>query len=325
MREPIPETNRRQALGMIASACLAGSSFAASAQVLRTAGPIRIVVPWPPGGGSDLIARLIATAMGERGLQAIVENRPGATGTVGAEHVYGSAPNGTTLLLATADSLVIYPHVVKTRFDPLKFVPVVSVGNMPLYLIGRPDLPANSLAEVIALARRQSLSYASPGTGSGPHMTMIDFARVARIESMLHVPYQGAAPLMQAVLSKQVDISIVAASLPVQFRSRIKIFGGTGSSRVAALQDIPTFTEQGLPLVIEPSAGFFAPPGTPPEVTAELNRVISEIAQTPSYKAKLVELAMTAPSGTQAEFDKYIKTEHQKWGEVVRAANVKLE
>lgn len=325
-RSLISGANRRQVVAAMATAGLVGLPGLARAQGgWKPPTPIKIVVPWPAGGGADLLSRLVAAGLGERGLSTIVENRPGASGTVGAEYVYRSPANGTILLAATADTLVIYPHLVKTRFEPLKFVPIRSLGAMPLYLIGRPNLPATNITELIALAKKQSLSYASPGVGTGPHMTVVDFARTAQIDNLLHVPFLGAAPLMQAVMTGQVDFSIINASLPAQFRSQIRILGGSGSRRVSVLSDIPTFTEQGLPLTIEPELGLFAPPETPADVTNALVDVLAGIIASPAYKAKLNDLAMTAPAGAHAEFARYIRDEHRRWGDVVRAANVKLE
>lgn len=318
--------NRRQVLGALAGAGLLGSgSIAKASGAWKPSAPIKITVPWPPGGGTDLLTRSVVAGMADRGFPGLVENRPGASGAIGAEHVFRAAANGLTLLAVAADTLVIYPHLVKTRFDPLKLVPVRSLGVMPLYLIGRADLPANNVQELIALARKQSLTYASPGAGTGPHMAVVNFASNARMDKLLHVPFQGAGPLTQAVMTGQVDFSIVNGSLPVRYRNQIKILGGTGAQRLSILPDIPTFTEQGLPLVIQFDSGLFAPPETPADITAALAAVVGEIAETAAYKAKLNDLAVAPPMGGQAEFAKYIVEQHRHWGEVIRTANIRLE
>lgn len=321
-----PSLGRRQVIAALAACGVLSSTPLVRAQgIWKPAGPVKIVLPWPPGGPTDIMARVLAAAMVERGFTAIVENRPGAAGTVGSEYVYNAAPDGTTLLFCTADSISIFPQVSKTRFDPNKFLPLAAIGGIPLYLVGRRELPAANLEELVALARRESLSCSNPGTGSGPHLTAIAFARVAKIDNLLHVPFQGAVPGIQAVIANQVDLSMVASSLPAQYRSRLKIYGGSGSARVPALADVPPFSEQGLPLVTQLWSGVLAPPKLPPEPAAVLSKMINEIVVSQPFQTKLVEVAMTPINMSSTEFAKLTAEEFRHWGEIIRTANIKLD
>jgi tripartite-type tricarboxylate transporter receptor subunit TctC len=173
--------------------------------------------------------------------------------------------------------------------------------------------------------RKQKLSYASAGTGSGPHMMTVAFARAARIDNLLHVPYTGMAPALTAVMSKQVDVMLVAVGGATQYRSKLKFYGVTSAQRVSAIPDVPTLKEQGLNIVGEAWMGVLAPPKTPPAVTAALAQAIGEATATPEYKAKVAEQGMTTMSGSPAEFARLYADEYRKWGDLVREANIRLD
>ena len=320
-------TTSGRVLAIIAAACLLGIAHVADAQTeWKPARPVKVVVPYPPGGAADLLIRYIGPGMTERlGQPVVVENKPGATGSIGSGYVYAAPADGLVLLIGVADPISIYPHLAKAPYDATKFVPVAGLASTAYVLLGRPDLPAGNLQELLALAKKQSLSYASAGTGSGPHMMTVAFARTAKIDNLLHVPYTGMAPALQALMGKQVDILLVAVGGATQYRSQLKFYGVSSAARVAALPDIPTLTEQGVPLVGEAWLGVLAPPNTPAATTAALSKAITGITAGAEFKAKVGELGMSPITGTQPEFARYYLDEYRKWGEVVRAANVKLE
>jgi tripartite-type tricarboxylate transporter receptor subunit TctC len=320
-------TKRRQVLAAIAAASLFGMAHAAQAQGdWKPSRPVKVVVPYPPGGSADILVRFIGPAMTERlGQPIVVENKPGATGSIGSGYVYAAPADGLVLLVGVADPISIYPHLAKAPYDATKFVPVAGLASTAYVLLGRPDLPAGNLQELLSLAKKQSLSYASAGTGSGPHMMMVALARTAKLDNLLHVPYTGMAPALQALMGKQVDIMLVAVGGAAQYRSQLKFYGVSSANRVPALPDIPTLTEQGVAVVGQAWVGVLAPPNTPAATTAALAKATSEIVSGPEFKAKVGELGMTPITGTQAEFAKYYLDEYRKWGEVVRSANIKLE
>ena len=323
----ITDTKFRRVLTAIAAVILCGMAHVAQAQAdWKPSRPVKIVVPYPPGGSADILVRYIGPTMTERlGQPIVVENKPGATGSIGSGYVYSSPADGLTLLVGVSDPISIYPHLAKTPYDATKFVPVAGLGSTAFVLLGRPDLPADNLQGLLGLAKKQSLSYASAGTGSGPHMMTVAFASAAKLDNLLHVPFTGMAPALQALMGKQVDILLVAVGGATQYRSKLKFYGVSSASRVPALPDVPTLTEQGVPIVGEAWVGVLAPPNTPAATTATLSKTIGEIVSGPEFKAKVVELGMTPITGTQAEFTKYYLDEYRKWGEVVRSANIKLE
>ena len=318
---------RRHVLAAMAAGGLCAMAPAAQAQAAwKPPGPVKIVVPWPPGGASDILARYIGTGLAERlGQPVVVENKPGASGSIGSTAVYSAPADGTTLLLGITDSNSIYPHVSQTRYDSTKFVPVAPLGQSAYVLLGRSDLPADNLQELLALMKKEKLSYASAGVGGAPHMMAVAFARAARVDNLLHVPFVGMAPALTALMGKQVDFMLVSVGGATQYRSKLKFYGVTSAQRVWAIADVPTLTEQGLPLVGGFWMGVLAPPNTPQNVTATLSKAIDEITSTAEYKAKVVEFGMSTLPGTQAEFSKYYLDEYRKWGDLVKSAGVKLE
>lgn len=321
-------TSRRQVLKAAAAAALLECTQRVAAQAAwKASAPIRIVVPYPPGGPADVLARILAPTLSERfGQPVIVDNRPGATGSIGSEYVYGARPDGSTLLLGVLDPLSIYPHLVKkANVDVTRFVPISGIASTALLLMGRPDLPADNLQQLVALGKKQSLSYASAGNGSGPHMMALVFARAAQIDNMLHVPYAGATPGLNALMAKQVDIGFVGAGAAVAFRTRLKVYGVTSATRMPGLADVPTLAEQGLPVVGESWQGLLAPPGTPEPAITALANAVQDIVQKPEFQKQVADLGMTPMTGNQAQFAKYYMSEYNRWGEVVRLENVKLD
>ena len=323
--------HRRQALKALVAAGFLGAALTADAQAQAQAPwkpskTIRLIVPFAPGGASDALARLVAARLPDRlGVPVVVENKTGASGSIGSEFVYTAPPDGYTLITALADTHSMYPHLYKARFDATKFVPVAGFAKTAFVLMGRQDLPAANLKELLALAKKQGLSYSTAGAGSSLHVMSSVFETTAQLDKLVHVPYQGAGPAVQALAGGQVDVAMVPLGIAGPFRSRLKAYGVTTASRVEQMPDVPTLTEQGLPVVGESWMGMLAPPNTPAAITETLAKAVREIVTSPEFKTRVGELGMTPLTGTQAEFTKYYGDEYRKWGEVIRAGHMKID
>ena len=319
--------NRRKLLTTTFAMLLAGTASTAEAQgVWKPSSPVKIIVPFAPGGAADVLARMISPGLQQRlGQSFVVENKAGASGSIASDYVYAAPPDGSTLLFGVADAHSMYPHLYKTRFDATKFVPIAGLAKTAFVLMGREDLPAANLQELIALMKKQSLTYSSAGAGSAHHVLGSVFGTAAKVDNLVHVPYQGAAPALQAVVAKQVDLMMVPVAIAGPYRSRLKAYGVTAVSRVDVMKDVPTLLEQGLPVTGESWLGLLAPPATPSAVTEAMASAVREIAAAPDFQKRVAELGMTPLSSTQAEFSKYYGDEYRKWGDVIRAANIKLE
>ena len=319
---------RRQIIKAVTGAGLLHCLQGAQAEpAWRPTSPVKLVVPYPPGGPADLLARLTSASLAEQlGQPVVVDNKPGATGTIGSEIVYRARPDGTTLLVGVLDPLSSYPHLIKgSPIDVTRFEPVAGLASTALLLVGRPDLPADNLQELLGLARTQSLSYASAGTGSGPHMLTLLFARAAKIAEPLHVPFAGASPALNALMAKQVDIAFVGVGAAMNFQSRLKVYGVSSATPVPALPGVPTLIAQGLPVVGESWQGILAPPRTPLAATTELSRLIQDSVQSPAFQANVIKQGMTPIVQTQKQFASYYLDEYRRWGDLVRQENVRLD
>ncbi|MGE0289781.1 MAG: Bug family tripartite tricarboxylate transporter substrate binding protein [Bradyrhizobium sp.] len=325
---PSPQAvSRRRLLAATAAAVGFGAVAPARAQAAwRPSGPVKLIVTFPPGGATDILTRMIAPGLAEYLRQTVVvENRPGATGSIGSGHVYAAPPDGTTLLIGAPDALSIFPKLSKTTYDPNKFVPLAPLGSTSFILLARPGLPATNLQELIALARKQRLTIANAGTGGSGHLVSIAFCQAAGIAEATHVPHAGMKPALQGLMGDHYDVmfSVVAGS--TSFRSKLKFLGVTSVERVGAVPDVPTFAEQGLPMQNENWIGVLAPPQTPASVAAELAKAIAVVSGTPAYKAKASELGFVAPTMTHREFGQYYEQDIRKWSEVIRTSKVKLD
>ena len=319
--------NRRRLLAsVVATASLAVAGMAQAQTAWQPSGTVRLVVPYAAGGAADLVARVLASALGDHWHQTvIVENLPGATGTIGTTHVYKAEPDGMTLLLAVPDVVSIYPNLAETRYDPKKFIPVANIGVSAFVLLARPTLSANNIQEFISLAREQPLNFGNAGMGGSVHLMNLALGMAADIPEMTHVSFGGMAPAIQAVMGDHVDTYFSSVGGTPQYQSHMKFLGISSAQRSPLLPDVPTFTEQGVPLVQDLWFGVLAPPETPASITAELSKTINEITSTTTYQAKVGELALTVPTMTQEEFAQYYEDDNRKWGDVIRAGNVKLE
>jgi len=293
--------------------------------------PIRVVVPFPPGGGTDIVARTVTPKMAEiLGQPFIVENRAGAGGNIGTEAVAKSAADGYTLLVASASTAInttLYPNL---PWDPTRdFAPVVLMVVNNHLLAAHPSVPANNVQQLLALARAKpgSITYASYGPGSSAHLTGELFKLMAHVD-LLHVPYKGAAPAVNDLLGGQVNIMFadVAALLPHIKSGKLKALGIASAKRFEGLPNVPTIAETGVPgFEAGGFLGLVAPAGTPAAVINALNGAAQKSLAMPDVHERLMALASPPVGGTPEQFGQYLKREIDKWARVIRAANIKPE
>ncbi|MDQ6684731.1 MAG: tripartite tricarboxylate transporter substrate binding protein [Pseudomonadota bacterium] len=299
-----------------------------SAQDAYPSRAVTIVVPYPAGGSADVLARAIGQKLGERLHQpVIVDNRGGAATAIGAREVARAAPTGYTLLLGTVSSQAINPALNKVGYDPVAdFVAVAPIGSIPFVLVANPTLPVSSVADVIALAKRQpgELTYASAGQGTSNHLAGELFANDARIK-LLHVPYKGSAPALNDVLAGHVPLmfDLQATAMSQLQAGRLKALAVTSARRSELLPKVPTMAESGLP-GFEVSAwfGLFAPAGTPPTIVDKLNAEIAAILRAPEMKKRLQELGVDTDEATPAAYAGFVRREAAKWAETVKGAGI---
>jgi tripartite-type tricarboxylate transporter receptor subunit TctC len=294
--------------------------------------PVKIIVSLAPGGLADMFARLFAQHVTEVTKQAVVvENRTGAAGVVGAEVAAKAPADGYTLYLGLHSTIAILQYLnPKLPYDPDKdFVPVVHIATLPNLLVVHPSVPARSVAQLIAYAKAKpgTLSYASQGNGSSGHMAGEQFNLLTGAD-IVHVPYRGAAPAMQDLIGGRVQLMFDTVTLqaPQIAAGKTRALAVTSTQRVAALADVPTTVEAGLP-ALQGGAwfGLFAPAGTPPEVVAWLNRAAREAFIAPAVYARLQQQGAQLPLGPPESFAAFIAAERQRWSEVIRKANIRLE
>jgi tripartite-type tricarboxylate transporter receptor subunit TctC len=294
--------------------------------------PIRIVVPFPPGGATDILARDVAQKLSESfGQQVIVDNRPGAGGNIGSELVARSAPDGYTLEMGTVGTHAINASLYsKMPYDHVKdFVPVILVAGVPNVLVVNPAVPANSVAELIAYAKANpgKLNFASSGAGTSIHLSGELFKVMAGVQ-MTHIPYKGSAPALQDLLGGQVQLMFdnLPPSLPQIKAGKLRALAVTSLTRAPALPDVPTVAEAGLP-GFEASSwfGILAPAGTPPAIVAKLNAEIAKWLATPEAKEKLSKQGANAAGGSPEDFARHIAAETTKWAKVVKDSGAKVD
>ena len=305
------------------------AAFAAQAQEYP-ARPIRIVVPFAPGGVADNSARVIAEPLSQRlGQQVLVENRPGASGNIGTSAVAQSAPDGYTLLLGFDGTMVINPHVFpKTGFDTLKdFAPVTKLGDATLILVAHPSLPAKTLQEMIRLAKTKPLPYGTSGTGGTPHLAgeLLKQRTGAQLE---HVPYKGGGPAVTDVVGGQIPLVFTAiASAQQHIRTgRLVALGVPGAKRSSALPDVPTFQESGLAgFDVSSWTGIFAPAATPRAVVERLQKELAVVLQSAFVKERYAALGIEPVGNAPDLFAAQVREDLARWEKVVRTANVRVE
>ena len=294
--------------------------------------PIRIVIPFPAGGGPDLVARLIAPKLTEALGQPIVfDYRVGANGTIGNEFVARSAPDGYTLLMGAAGALTVAPHVyAKVQFDTFKdFEPIALVGTSPYIVALHPSVPASSVAELTAYAKANpgKLNYGSSGTGGLPHLAGELYERLAGVD-LVHVPYKGIAPAITDLVGGQVQLLFgdVGLVLPHVKAGNLKAIAVTSKQRATPLPDVPTMIEAGVPgYQMGTWWGLLAPAGTPRPIIARLSAEVRKALSLPeiqnAFKARSLEYELTTPE----QFAARIRDEYDTWGKIVKEANIRSE
>ena len=319
--------SRRTVLSLLAAAALAGTASAPWAQeAWKPTKPIRLVVPFPPGGGADVAARMVAEGMATRlGQSVVVENKTGAGGSIGSEYAYTAPADGTVVLVAVADALVMYPHLNKVKFETPKFVPIGGIFRMPYVLMGRADLPAANVNELAALMRTKSLSIGNAGAGSSLHILAGMFTQAAKAPDSLHVPFQGAAPGLQALLGGQIDLMMVPLVSAPQYRSKLRTYGIASTHRADSMKDVPTLIEQGYAVSGDSWAGLVAPPGTPEAIAATIGKALRESVATPEMTKRITDMSVLPITSSPAEFAKFYRDEYSKWGEVIKTTGIKVE
>lgn len=293
--------------------------------------PLRFIVPFPPGGIVDIAGRVMGQKMSESlGQPVVVENRAGAGGSVATGVVAASPADGYTALVAF-DTHAVNPHIYKTlSFDTLKdFAPVSLIGRIPLAVLALPAFAANSMQELVALARAKpgAYSYASVGAGSSGHLATEQFKLIVGVD-LVHVPYKGGAPAITDVLGGQVHLAVIAAGAAVpHIRSgRLKALAVSGTQRSSAIPNVPSMAEAGFPQLDSGAwIGLVVPAGTPATVIARLNAEVARAIRDPAVSGRLAEQAVELQATTPEEFGAFIRREYDKWGRVIRDAKLSIE
>ena len=309
--------------------CLAAASLAASAQAFPTK-PVTMIVPFPPGGSVDAVARQVAASLGQYlGQNVLVENKVGAGGTIGSGIAANAAPDGYTILLGTTSALGVSPALYKSvPYDSLKsFVPIIEVTRGPFVLSVKNDLPVSDLKGLIELAKKNpgKLNSGSAGQGSVHHLALEIFKQAAGLD-IVHVPFKGGGPAWTALVGGQVDMLFDSMPGPLMFQGRAKPIAVAGPQRLPGLPGVPTFAEQGFPAV---QTVFFwamlAPAGTPPDVVAKLNSALGQTLRDPVVKGEFAKQSMETSPGTSEEIARFMAQESPRWRQVVQKAGLKPE
>ena len=320
-----------RAARILALALLALPPSFAVAQATYPNKPVRLVVPFPAGGTTDILARAAAPKLSEAwGQQVIVDNRPGAAGNIGAELVARAAPDGYTLLMGTVGTHAINPSLyAKMPYDHVKdFVPVILVAGVPNVLVVNPGLPVNSVAELIAYAKANpgKLNFASSGSGTSIHLSGELFKSMTGVQ-MTHVPYKGSAPALTDLMGGQVQLMFdnLPSSLPFIKAGKLRALGVTSVARAPALPDTPTVADTVPGFESSSWFGILAPAGTPRDIVTKINAETAKWLASAEAKEKLAGQGANAVGGAPEVFAKHIQTETAKWAKVVKDSGAKVD
>ena len=315
-----------------AAACLLAPlpSAAQPASVAYPVRPVRFVVPFPPGGAVDIVARLLAHRLGESlGQQVVVDNRGGASTIIGTEVVARATPDGYTLLMGST-SLATNPSLfAKLPYDASRdLAPIIHVGSTPLMLVVAPALPVRSVKELIALAqaKRGQLNFASSGNGGPPHLAGELFKAMAGVD-MVHVPFRGSGLALPALAGGQVQLmfATMPSAMPLVKAGQVRAIAVTSRARVRAAPELPPVAETVPKFEADGWYGLLAPAKTPPAIIQRLQRDTAAILERADFRERLAVDGTEAKGGTAAEFGAYIRSETEKWGQIVKRAGVKPE
>lgn len=327
--QPFIPALRRLVLGAVAGACLLGMANAALAQAFPSK-PVRIVIGAPPGGTSDVVARLLADGMNkEWGQAVIVDAKPGGAGTIGINELLSAAADGHTLMVGPSAAVTEIPHVIKVRYDPFKDLkPLVDLGGGGLVLVGHASLPAKNVAEVVSYAKANAgkVSYASYSAGTISHTMGLALNKAAGID-LNHVPYKGSPPALQDVMGGHVALMFdgPATSIPMIKGGKLKAIAISGPKRNPALPDVPTFAEQGYPSIDDVAMMvLWIKPDVPEAVQAKIRETALKVLAQASAKARLLEFGFDQGSGAAPDaLTQALRTAYEKQGATLRALGVK--
>ena len=321
----------RRTRQLVAAALLAAAPLGASAQADGyPSKPIRIIVPFAPGGPVDVVARLLQPRLQETlGQPIVIENRAGAGGNIGTVAVARSAPDGYTLL-CTSSAFAVNPSLTATAgYDAEKdFAPIVQAATQPNLLIVNPSISAKNLDELLTLARSAKLAYASPGSGTTPHLTAENLFRALGKVDVPAVHFKGAGPAAAAVVAGEPPVGSLAvtAAMPFVRSGKVRALAISSANRHPTLPDVPTFVESGFPSIQDYTwVALMAPAGTPAEVVQKLNDAVNKALQAPEVRERLASLAFDPIGGSPQQFAEYLKSEVVRWAKVVKETGAKVE
>jgi tripartite-type tricarboxylate transporter receptor subunit TctC len=294
--------------------------------------PVRIIVAFPPGGGTDIVSRLLAPRLTDLWGQAVVvENRAGASGTIGTEIAARADPDGHTLFMATMGNMTANQHLYpKMAVDPLRaLAPITKVVDVHFVFVANPTLPANSVKELIELAKKRpgEIPYSSSGPGGAPHLAMELFKRQAGVD-LTHVPYKGSGPGMNDLLGGRVMVTMdsLLQSLPQIKAGRLKALAVLGPKRSALLPDVPTVAQAGVPgYALTNWFGLLAPAATPKDVVSKLNTDIIRVLKDEDIRKKIADMGADVVGNSAEEFGAAMRAESAQWAEIIKSANIKAE
>lgn len=330
-----PARLQRRRLGALAAGlalgALAPASFAQATDAEFPKRPLKIIVGYAPGGTTDIIARLIAPGMSESlGQPVIIENRPGAAGNLGAAFVAAAPADGYTLMMGTAGNMTVNPWIYDLKFDTVRdFAPISLVAAVPNIMVVHPAVPARTVQEFMAWARTQpgKVFFASSGTGNTPHMTGELFNLKTGLK-LLHVPYKGSAPALTDLIGGQgvqVSFDNMPSAIGHVRSGALRALATTGPKRSATMPELPTLQEAGLKdFDVQGWFGMFAPARTPAPIVARLHQAVLAAIHKPATRKSLEELGAVIVGNDPAAFHKLVEAETKTWGEVVKAAEIKL-
>ncbi len=319
----------RVVIASLALTCMPTAFAAAPTSAAYPSRPIRFIVPWAPGGGGDIAARLLHVKLAEAlGQPVVIDNRPGAGGNIGAELAAKSRPDGYTILFGAASTHVMNPNLYTNMpFRETDFAPVSQIATVANILVVNPTFPAKTVGDLIARAKAGQVNFGSSGNGSVLHVAAEMFDSMARIR-MTHVPYKGGGPAIAAILGNEVQVifSDPLPAIPLVKEGRLRALAVTGVKRLSLFPELPTIAESGVPGYDADSwAGLFAPAGMPDPILRRLNQECFRALQMPDIKERFSNNGYTPTPSSPEQFKKFVSAQIAKWGAVIKAANIRIE
>lgn len=322
----------KKATALTVATLLLGAAFATASQAAAPwpSQPIRLIVPYPPGGSVDNLARLLAPALGQRlGQTIVIENKAGASGTIGVDATVRATPDGNTFGFGVPGAITGLPHVMKVPYDVSKIQYVSLVARIPLVIVVNPALPDTTLGAFVESARRQpgKYNYGSAGNVTTPHLGGELLKQQTGIDIM-HVPYKGASPAVTALMSNEVQMFPGDASAVLGFikAGKLRTLAVASPTRFEGLPDVPTTKEAGFPdVIVESNYGIIAPTGTPPDIVQKMSQAIAQTLAEPALRQKMIDQGAIPTATTPEAYQALMQAESKKWGEVIRRGRLGLE